>query len=123
MPQEIKIAEKLADVVIVTTDNPRQEDPQEIVNDVTTKYIHTAMLWAPEAARYVLAAKEPLKMQIVKDDAKKSNGEKVPMHYEIAMGVRKDDTALQQDLNRVIKEKKSEIEAVLKREGIILLPI
>ena len=98
-------------------------EPQEIVNDVTTKYIHTAMLWAPEAARYVLAAKEPLKMQIVKDDAKKSNGEKVPMHYEIAMGVRKDDTALQQDLNRVIKEKKSEIEAVLKREGIILLPI
>lgn len=28
------IAEKLADVVIVTTDNPRQEDPQEIVNDI-----------------------------------------------------------------------------------------
>lgn len=28
------IAEKLADVVIVTTDNPRQEDPQGIVNDI-----------------------------------------------------------------------------------------
>lgn len=28
------IAEKLADVVIVTTDNPRQEDPQEIINDI-----------------------------------------------------------------------------------------
>lgn len=28
------IAEKLADVVIVTTDNPRQEDPQEIVKDI-----------------------------------------------------------------------------------------
>jgi mxaJ protein len=98
-------------------------EPQEIVNDVATKYIHTAMLWAPEAARYVFASKVPLKMQIVKDDAKKSNGQKVPMHYEIAMGVRKDDTALQQDLNRVIKEKRTEIEAVLKREGIILLPI
>lgn len=98
-------------------------EPQEIVNDVAIKYIHTAMLWAPEAARYVLASKEPLKMQVVKDDAKKSNGEKVSMHYEIAMGVRKDDVALQQDLNRVIKEKRTEIEAVLKREGIILLPI
>lgn len=98
-------------------------EPQEIVKDVATKYIHTAMLWAPEAARYVLASKEPLKMQIVKDDAKKSNGQKVPMHYEIAMGVRKDDTSLQQDLNRVLKEKRTEIEAVLKREGIILLPI
>lgn len=98
-------------------------EPQEIVNDVATKYIHTAMLWAPEAARYVLASKEPLRMQIVKDDAKKSNGEAVPMHYEIAMGVRKDDTALQQDLNRAIKEKQAEINAVLKREGIILLPL
>jgi mxaJ protein len=98
-------------------------EPEEIVNDVATKHIHTAMLWAPEAARYVLASKVPLKMQIVKDDAQKSNGEKVPMHYEIVMGVRKDDTALQQDLNRVIKEKRPEIESILKREGIILLPI
>jgi mxaJ protein len=98
-------------------------DPQEIVNDVATKYIHTAMLWAPEAARYVKASKVPLKVQIVKDDAKKVNGEKVPMHYEIVMGVRKDDTALQQDLNRVIKEKQVDIEAILKREGIPLLAI
>lgn len=98
-------------------------DPQEIVNDVATKYIHSAMLWAPEAARYVKESKVPLKMQVVKDDAKKANGEKVPMHYEIVMGVRKDDAALQQDLNRVIKEKRADIEAVLKREGIPLLPI
>ncbi|MDO9282004.1 MAG: methanol oxidation system protein MoxJ [Methylotenera sp.] len=98
-------------------------DPQEIVNDVATKYIHSAMLWAPEAARYIKESKVPLKMQVVKDDAKKANGEKVPMHYEIVMGVRKDDAALQQDLNRVIKEKRADIEAVLKREGIPLLPI
>lgn len=98
-------------------------DPQEIVNDVATQYIHSAMLWAPEAARYVKESKVPLKMQVVKDDAKKANGEKVPMHYEIVMGVRKDDTALQQDLNRVIKEKRADIEAVLKHEGIPLLPI
>lgn len=98
-------------------------DPQEIVTDVATKYIHAAMLWAPEAARYVKESKEPLKMQIVKDDAVKKNGEKIAMHYEIVMGVRKDDTALQQDLNRVLKEKSSDIEAILKREGIPLLPI
>lgn len=98
-------------------------DPQEIVNDVATKYIHAAHLWGPDAGRYVKASKVPLKMQVIKDDAVKSNGEKVPMHYEIAMGLRKDDTALLQDLNRAIKEKQSEIEAVLKREGIPLLPI
>lgn len=98
-------------------------EPQEIVNDVATKYVHSANLWGPDAGRYVKASKVPLKMQVIKDDAVKSNGEKVPMHYEIAMGVRKDDTALLQDLNRAIKEKHAEIEAVLMNEGIPLLPI
>jgi len=98
-------------------------DPQEVVNDVSNKYIHAAMLWAPEAARYVKQSKEPLKVQLVKDDAKKSNGESVQMHYEIVMGVRKDDVQLQQALNKAIDEKRSEIESVLKREGIPLLPI
>lgn len=98
-------------------------DPQEVVNDVASKYIHAAMLWAPEAARYVKQSKEPLKVQLVKDDAKKSNGESVQMHYEIVMGVRKDDVKLQQALNKAIDEKRGEIESVLKREGIPLLPI
>lgn len=98
-------------------------DPQEVVNDVASKYIHAAMLWAPEAARYVKQSKEPLKVQLVKDDAKKSNGEPVQMHYEIVMGVRKDDVKLQQALNKAIDEKRGDIESVLKREGIPLLPI
>jgi mxaJ protein len=93
------------------------------VNDVSNKYIHAAMLWALEAVRYVKQSKEPLKVQLVKDDAKKSNGESVQMHYEIVMGVRKDDVQLQQALNKAIDEKRSEIESVLKREGIPLLPI
>lgn len=97
--------------------------PDRLVKDVETKYIHSAMLWAPEAARYVRASKIPLKMQIVKDDALKSNGEKVPMHYQIVMGVRKDDSALRDELNRVIHERKSEIDAILKQEGIPLMAV
>lgn len=98
-------------------------DPAEVVNDVATKYIHAAMLWAPEAGRYVKGSQVPLKMQVVKDDATKRNGEKIPMHYEVAMGVRKDDVALQQELNRFIAEKHDEIDAILRNEGIPLLPV
>ena len=97
--------------------------PDRLVKDVETKYIHSAMLWAPEAARYVRASKTPLKIQVVKDDAVKSNGEKVPMHYQIVMGVRKDDSALRDALNRVIHENKSEIDAILKQEGIPLMAV
>lgn len=98
-------------------------DPAEVMNDVASQYIHAAMLWAPEVSRYIGKSQVPLKVQVVKDDARKANGEKVPMHYEVAMGVRKGDTALQQDLNRVIAEKRGEIEAILRNEGIPLLPV
>lgn len=98
-------------------------DPVEVMNDVGSKYIHAAMLWAPEIARYIKQSPVPLKVQIVKDDAKKANGQPVPMHYEVAMGVRKDDVKLQAELNRVIVEKRDEIEAILKNEGVPLLPI
>jgi UDP-N-acetylmuramoyl-L-alanyl-D-glutamate--2,6-diaminopimelate ligase len=33
-----KVAEKYADKIIVTTDNPRHEDPQEIINEVMSGF-------------------------------------------------------------------------------------
>ncbi|PKO26139.1 MAG: methanol oxidation system protein MoxJ [Betaproteobacteria bacterium HGW-Betaproteobacteria-8] len=98
-------------------------DPLEIMNDVASNYIHAAMLWGPEVSRYIKQSPVPLKVQVVKDDAKKANGQPVPMHYEVAMGVRMDDVELQTELNRVIVEKRDEIEAILKNEGIPLLPM
>lgn len=98
-------------------------EPSRLVNDVATQYIHAAMLWAPEAARYVRDSKVPLKMTLVKDNAKKSNGEKIPMHYEVVMGVKKGNESLKAELNKVIESKRSEIDAILKHEGIPLLPL
>jgi mxaJ protein len=97
-------------------------EPSRLVNDVETMYLHAAMLWAPEAARYV-NAKSDLKMVVVQDTAKKSNGEKIPMHYEVVMGVRKGNTALQEEINKAIDATSPEIQAVLKKEGIPLLPL
>jgi mxaJ protein len=98
-------------------------DPARLVRDVENNHLHTAVLWSPEAARYVRDSPTAFTVTPVKDDAKKSNGEKVPMQYEVVMGVRKKDNALKDELNRVIREKQSEIEAILKHEGIRLLPI
>lgn len=97
-------------------------EPSRLVNDVETMHIHTAMLWAPEAARYV-NAKPDLKMVVVKDNAKKANGQQIPMHYEVVMGVRKGNTELRDAINRVIDNKSDEILSILKKEGIPLLPL
>ena len=32
-------------------------DPLKLVKDVESKYLHAAMLWAPEAARYIRDSK------------------------------------------------------------------
>ena len=85
-------------------------------------HIHAAMLWAPEAARYV-NAKPDLKMVVVKDNAKKANGQQVPMHYEVVMGVRKGNTELRDAINQVIDNKSEDILSILKKEGIPLLPL
>lgn len=98
-------------------------EPSRLVNDVVSKHLHAAMLWAPEAARYVQSAPVPLKMVLVEDNAKKSNGEKLPMHYDVVMGVSKQHPELRDALNRVIDEKGADISAILKKEGIPLLPI
>ena len=103
-------------------------DVSKLVTDVENKHLHASMLWAPKAARYVRdnnaqSGKAPLSMVLVKDDARKVNGDKVPMQYEVVMGVRKNDTALRDELNRVLAARRSDIDAILKREGIPLLPL
>ncbi|HSI45346.1 MAG TPA: methanol oxidation system protein MoxJ [Methylophilus sp.] len=98
-------------------------EPSRLMNDVSNMHLHMAMLWAPEAARYVRASEVPLNMVMVEDTAKKTNGEKIPMHYKVAMGVSKQHPELVEALNRVIETKGAEITAILKDEGIPLLNI
>lgn len=97
-------------------------NPKKLVDDVESKHLHIAMLWAPEAARYVRDSKTSFRVQVIDDNVKKLNGEKVPMHYTVHIGVRKDDSALKDQLDEVIKAKRKDIEAILVKEGIPLIP-
>lgn len=98
-------------------------EPSRLVNDVTNMHLHMAMLWAPEAARYVRASDVPLNMVMVDDTAKKTNGEKIPMHYSVVMGVSKQHPELVEALNRVIDSQGAEITAILRDEGVPLLAL
>lgn len=98
-------------------------EPSRLVNDVANMHLHMAMLWAPEAARYVRSSEVPLKMVMVEDNAKKTNGEKIPMHYNVVMGVSKQHPELVDALNSVIDAHGAEIAAILKEEGVPLLSL
>ncbi|NOV29506.1 methanol oxidation system protein MoxJ [Methylomonas sp. ZR1] len=96
-------------------------DNDKLVNEVASGKAEIAILWGPAAARYVKASATPLTMTVIPDNAKRADGEKVGLHYSTAIGVRKDDSALLGQLNKIIKDGQDNIEALLEAEGIPLL--
>jgi mxaJ protein len=98
-------------------------DMERVVNEVASGKAEVAAVWAPAAARYVHGAAKPLGMTVIPDNNSRSDGAFLPHHYSSSMGVRKNDSALLRDLNRVIRSRSAEITALLQAEGIPLLPL
>ncbi|BBL76317.1 methanol oxidation system protein MoxJ [Methylomagnum ishizawai] len=98
-------------------------DPEKLVKEVESGNADLAILWGPQAARYVKAAEGKLEMRVIPDHQTRADGEKVPFHYSTAVGVKKDNTALMDGINRVLREKAKDVQALLKAEGIPLLPL
>ncbi|MBW6452769.1 MAG: methanol oxidation system protein MoxJ [Methyloprofundus sp.] len=96
-------------------------DTSKIVSDISSGKAEVAVLWGPAAARYVKASSVPLTMTVVPDNSTRADGEKVGQHYSTAMAVRKGETDLLKQLNHFISDQQSEIEDLLKDEGIPLL--
>ena len=96
-------------------------ETDKLVNEVSSGKAELAVLWGPSAARYVKASSVPLTITVIPDNNKRADGEKVGFHYSTSMGVRKGETALQAQLNNIIKNNKSEISELLAAEGIPLL--
>lgn len=93
----------------------------KLVNEVASGKAEIAVLWGPAAARYVKASSTPLTMTVIPDDNKRADGQKVGFHYSTAIGVRKGEVALLEQLNKVIRANHGEIEELLQAEGIPLL--
>jgi mxaJ protein len=98
-------------------------DPERLVGEVISGKAEVAALWGPAAARYVKNAGKPLAMTVIPDNNTRSDGEKVPHHYSTSIGVRKDDAGLLKQIDQVLIKRGQDIEALLRQEGIPLLPI
>jgi len=96
-------------------------DNDKLVNEVATGKAEIAILWGPAAARYVKASTTPLAMTLIPDDAHRADGQKVGFQYSTAIGVRKGEVALLEQLNHLIRKHQDDIEELLAEEGIPLL--
>lgn len=98
-------------------------DPEKLVREVESGNADLAVLWGPQAGRYVMNAGKALEMQVIPDHQTRSDGEKVPHHYSTSVGVRRGEEALLAEIDRVLKKREKEIQSLLKAEGIPLLPV
>ena len=82
---------------------------QRMVDAVASKAIDVALVWGPQAGYFVRQASAPLALVPVQAPA----GVPVPFEYAIAMGVRKGDTALRDQLDDVLRRRRADIDAIL----------
>jgi mxaJ protein len=100
-----------------------QIDPARMVEEVANGSADLAAAFAPDVARYVKASGTPLRMTLAADDATRSDGQKVPQHFDQSLGVRLADKALLAELNAALDRAAPKIAQVLVAEGVPLLPI
>ena len=100
-----------------------QVDPACLVAEVASGSAGAAIGFAPDVARYVKASATQLRMTLIEDDAVKTSGEKVPQRFYQSVGVRREDTALLQQVNAALAKAKPKIDAILQADGVPLLPI
>ncbi|MCJ8144047.1 methanol oxidation system protein MoxJ [Ancylobacter sp. A5.8] len=92
-----------------------------LVTEVSNGDADVAIAFAPEVARYVTKASTPLRMTVISTDVDRPNDKPIPMHYDQAIGVRKNDAALLAEINAGLQKARGQIEQILTDEGIPLL--
>lgn len=93
-----------------------------LVSEVANGDADASIAFASDVARYVKASQTPLKMTMIADDFARSDGLKIPLHFDQAIGVRKDDEKLAKALDEALEKAKPEIEKALSEEGVPTLP-
>jgi mxaJ protein len=100
-----------------------QIDPARMVGEVASGGAELASAFAPDVARFVKSSPTPLRMTMIDDDSKRSDGQKVGQHYDQSVGVRLADKELLVQVNAGLERAKPKIDQILTAEGVPLLPI
>jgi mxaJ protein len=100
-------------------DYSEQNPPARIIEAVADQSIDAALVWGPLASFFASKSQVPLQVAPI------SPAEDPPLKFafNIAMGVRKGNTALRDDLNAIIARKEKEISAILDEYHVPRLPI
>jgi quinoprotein dehydrogenase-associated probable ABC transporter substrate-binding protein len=88
--------------------------PARIIEAVVKGDIDVAVAWGPLAGYFAKRAAVPLEVIPVSP----ASDPNLPFAFSIAMGVRKNDKELRDELNAILQRKHSEIDAILDQYGV-----
>jgi len=91
-------------------DYSKPNPPAEIVRAVAKGDIDIAVVWGPLAGYFAARSKVPLRVEPVSPAI---DSAQYPMTFQIAMGVRRDEVALRDQLNALLAQDTSKINALL----------
>jgi quinoprotein dehydrogenase-associated probable ABC transporter substrate-binding protein len=92
--------------------------PARIIDAVVKGDIDVAVVWGPLGGYFAKHASEPLEVVPVSPTADPN----LPFTFSIAMGVRKNDTQLHDEIDAVLQRKRTEIDAILDEYNIPRVP-
>ena len=94
----------------------RERNPAAAIMDAVAKgEIDVAIVWGPVAGYFAARESVPLKVALV---TPQNDGPRLPMVFDINMGVRKDDPTLRDELNAALSKLRPKIDAVLANYGV-----
>lgn len=95
-----------------------KDPPADLLRAVVQKDVNIAVVWGPLAGYFAKHASVPLVITPVDPVSPR-----IPLAFDISMGVRRGDSALQQQLNAEIERRAPEIRQLLASYGVPLLSV
>ena len=96
-------------------DYSRPNPPARIVDAVASGEVAVAVVWGPLAGYFAKREGAALRLSPVQPQI---DGPRLPMVFDISMGVRKEDEALRQEIDDALQRRRSEIAAILAEYGV-----
>ena len=99
-------------------DYSKDDPPRVIVDAVANGEVDVSAVWGPTAGYFIRKSRVPL---VATPVSPQIDLPFLPFVFDIAMGVRRGDTALRDRLNEIIRRRSREIESILRDYGVPVL--
>lgn len=88
---------------------------QRMIGAIANGTLDAALVWGPQAGYFAARATLPLELRFARPPAGLAS---VPFEFDMAMGVRRGDMALRDELDAILERRRSDIDAILAEYSV-----